>query len=160
MQQKVEANYPTPSVYTDQQQIVNPRTGKTERVFVNLDAVYPNRNDPNEEYSFEELRARHRGWLDRDWSLEKEYTHGEMEARDSQAGTGVNDKLNNSDDVATAENDQQEPIVDDEGADYTVSDSATLKEGSREGRSTRPRRKKIMEVKAETQTSMWLLLLL
>lgn len=134
--------------------MVNPRTGKTERVFVNLDAVYPNPNDPNEEYSFEELRARHRGWLDKDWSLEKERTHREMEANELQVETRVEDELNNSDDMVTAENDQQEPIVDDEGNDYTVSDPATMKEGSREGRSTRPRRKKIMEVKAETQTSM------
>lgn len=132
------------SSYTDQQQVVNPRTGKTERVFVNLEAVYPNPNDPKEEYSFEELRARHRGWLDRDWRLERKHSNGEKEACELHIEIRTEDELNNSEDMVTAENDQ---------LDHTVSDPATLKEGSREGRSTRPRRKKVMEVRAETQTS-------
>jgi checkpoint serine/threonine-protein kinase len=38
---------------------------------VNLEAVYPDPNDPSVEYCFEELRARHRGWLDRDWAAER-----------------------------------------------------------------------------------------
>ncbi|KAG9201514.1 hypothetical protein G6514_005712 [Epicoccum nigrum] len=47
---------------------VNPKTGRVEVVFVDLEQVYPNRRDPmSVEFSFEELRARHRGWLDRDW---------------------------------------------------------------------------------------------
>ena len=132
--------------------MVNPRTGKTERVFVNLDAVYPNPSDPNEEYSFEELRARHRGWFDRDWRL-AEGTHEERKSDEGQVETRAEDEPNHTENIGTAHNGQQEPSVDDEGADYTVSDPATLKEGSREGRTTRPRRKKIMEVKAETQTS-------
>lgn len=49
----------------------NPRTGKLECVFVNLEAVYPNPHDPSEEYCFEELRAASRGWLDRDWAAER-----------------------------------------------------------------------------------------
>ena len=54
-------------------QSVNPRTGRAERVFVNLELVYPNPDDPvAEEYCFEELRARHRGWMDRDWKGERE----------------------------------------------------------------------------------------
>ncbi|ETI28677.1 hypothetical protein G647_01128 [Cladophialophora carrionii CBS 160.54] len=40
--------------------VVNPRTGRAERVFVNLEAVYP--PDSNIEFSFEELRAMSRGW--------------------------------------------------------------------------------------------------
>ncbi|EXJ64731.1 BUB protein kinase [Cladophialophora yegresii CBS 114405] len=41
-------------------QVVNPRTGRAERVFVNLEAVYP--PDSDLEFSFEELRAMSRGW--------------------------------------------------------------------------------------------------
>ncbi|GAM85555.1 hypothetical protein ANO11243_035620 [Dothideomycetidae sp. 11243] len=37
---------------------------------INLAAVYPGGEDSNVEYGFEELMARHRGWLDRDWSAE------------------------------------------------------------------------------------------
>ncbi|KAF3032127.1 hypothetical protein E8E12_002016 [Didymella heteroderae] len=48
---------------------VNPKTGRVEVVFVDLEQVYPNHSDPmSVEFSFEELRARHRGWLDQDWA--------------------------------------------------------------------------------------------
>ncbi|KAJ9608679.1 protein kinase [Cladophialophora chaetospira] len=46
-------------------QVVNPRTGRVERVFVNLESVYP--SESNVEFSFEELRAMSRGWSARDW---------------------------------------------------------------------------------------------
>src|ERR1700709_602308 len=50
---------------------VNERTGKPESVFVDLEAVYPDGAEHNgEEFCFEELRARHRGWLERDWSTQ------------------------------------------------------------------------------------------
>ena len=56
----------------NQAQSVNPRTGRVERVFVNLELVYPNPDDPTaEEYCFEELRARARGWIGRDWKKER-----------------------------------------------------------------------------------------
>ena len=51
--------------FASQQQSTNPRTGKTERVFVNLQAVYPSGGE--DEMSFEELRASARGWLNQDW---------------------------------------------------------------------------------------------
>lgn len=46
----------------------NPRTGKKECVFVNLEALYP---QSGREYCFEELRAQHRGWLDFEWNKER-----------------------------------------------------------------------------------------
>ncbi|KAF3386607.1 Checkpoint serine/threonine-protein kinase [Penicillium rolfsii] len=46
---------------------VNPRTGRRERVFVDLEAVYPDHKNPAIEVSFEELRAMRRGWMDKDW---------------------------------------------------------------------------------------------
>lgn len=50
------------------QQTLNPKTGRLEIVFVDLQKVYPNREDPmSVELSFEELRAKHRGWLEMDW---------------------------------------------------------------------------------------------
>ena len=45
----------------------NPRTGRIERVFVDLEAVYPDFYNCNHEMSFEELRAIHRGWMHKDW---------------------------------------------------------------------------------------------
>jgi checkpoint serine/threonine-protein kinase len=53
------------------QRVINLKTGRPECVFVNLEAVYPNPSDPSVEFCFEELRARHRGWLDRDWAAER-----------------------------------------------------------------------------------------
>jgi checkpoint serine/threonine-protein kinase len=41
----------------------NPKNGRLECVFVNLEAVYPDVESGSAEYCFEELRARHRGWL-------------------------------------------------------------------------------------------------
>lgn len=38
-----------------------------ECVFVNLEAVYPESGKRSAEYCFEELRARYRGWLNKDW---------------------------------------------------------------------------------------------
>jgi checkpoint serine/threonine-protein kinase len=51
---------------------VNPRTGRRERVFVDLEAVYPDYRNPVHEMSFEELRAIQRGWMDMDWRRLKE----------------------------------------------------------------------------------------
>jgi checkpoint serine/threonine-protein kinase len=51
------------------QQALNPKTGRLEIVYVDLEKVYPNHDNPmSEEYSFEELRAKHRGWLDHEWA--------------------------------------------------------------------------------------------
>ncbi|KAK5138031.1 hypothetical protein LTR08_005828 [Meristemomyces frigidus] len=51
----------------EQQCVMNPKTGRKECVFVNLEAVYPNTGERVTEYCFEELRAKHRGWLGKDW---------------------------------------------------------------------------------------------
>ena len=48
-----------------QQCIVNPKTGRKECVFVNLEEVYPRDGYHGAEYCFEELRARRRGWVRR-----------------------------------------------------------------------------------------------
>lgn len=61
-----------PHPLREQQHTVNPKTGRTESVFVNLEAIYPDPSGPTAvEFCFEELRARHRGWLDIDWAAER-----------------------------------------------------------------------------------------
>ncbi|KAI1329566.1 Mad3/BUB1 homology region 1-domain-containing protein [Xylariaceae sp. FL0255] len=52
------------------QVIINPSNGRRERVFVNLEAVYPRPEEPGTELSFEELWAASRGWLDACWDEE------------------------------------------------------------------------------------------
>ncbi|KAI1114385.1 Mad3/BUB1 homology region 1-domain-containing protein [Nemania sp. NC0429] len=49
------------------QVIVNPQNGKRERIYVNLEAIYPTPEEPGTELSFEELWAASRGWLDACW---------------------------------------------------------------------------------------------
>lgn len=44
--------------------------GRTERIFVNLEAIYPNPDIVGSEMSLEELRAGHRGWLSKVWTPE------------------------------------------------------------------------------------------
>lgn len=45
----------------------NPASGKKERVFVDLQAVYPSPEEPGTELSFEEVWAANRGWLQQTW---------------------------------------------------------------------------------------------
>ncbi|KAK5714466.1 protein kinase [Elasticomyces elasticus] len=71
----------------EQQCVVNPKTGRQECVFVNLEAVYPQSGKQGGEFCFEELRARHRGWLDKGWSRPK--PRREPEARLSAPGLPV-----------------------------------------------------------------------
>ncbi|KAI1107829.1 Mad3/BUB1 homology region 1-domain-containing protein [Jackrogersella minutella] len=49
------------------QVVVNSHSGKRERVFVNLEAIYPTPEEPGTELSFEELWAANQGWLDVCW---------------------------------------------------------------------------------------------
>jgi checkpoint serine/threonine-protein kinase len=49
---------------------VHPQTGKRERIFVDLAAVYPTPEEPGTELSFEEIMAARRGWLDFSWEEE------------------------------------------------------------------------------------------
>ena len=133
--------------------MLNPRTGKVERVFVNLEAVYPNPNDLNEEYSFEELRARHRGWLDKNWQTEK---RRDREPKQHKKATEVlidEDEPQSPGHIAIVHTDHRELDIEDNRTEDSPGNADTIKEGSREGASTRPRKKRIMEVKGETQTS-------
>ncbi|KAH6643854.1 hypothetical protein C7974DRAFT_382371 [Boeremia exigua] len=77
-----------PHPFREQLQAVNPKTGRVEVVFVDLEQVYPNRRDPmSVEFSFEELRARYRGWLSQDWGAirRKEQEHARKLAEEAAA---------------------------------------------------------------------------
>ncbi|MCJ1281723.1 hypothetical protein MMC26_001045 [Xylographa opegraphella] len=143
------------SVYADQQEAVNPRTGKVERVFVNLEAVYPNPNDSNEEYSFEELRARHRGWLDKSWPRKSAQQIPEElgnQCQESYDDMPLVEGVEREDDAILALKVREELNIADEGADQELLDTTAGEDENRDDRSTRPRKKRIMEVKAEAQT--------
>lgn len=165
-----------PSTIREQQRTVNPRTGKTECVFVNLEAVYPNADDPYaEEYSFEELRARHRGWLNYDWATirreeeeaarrkaqsiihvhkdEEDSISEQFRSKEAAAslakGLQVSLPLNDVNDVndENDENDENAPPSQEE-----IEEARLAKKLRREERANRTRKIKVMEVRAETQT--------
>ncbi|KAK0253108.1 hypothetical protein B0A54_04129 [Friedmanniomyces endolithicus] len=75
----------------DQQCTVNPKTGRQEFVFVDLDVVYPRAGKAGAEFCFEELRARHRGWLDRDWSPPR--SRGELDERPAAVELSIKEEL-------------------------------------------------------------------
>ena len=144
------------SIYASQQQIVNAKTGRIERVFVDLEAVYPNVNDTNEEYCFEELRAKHRGWIEKDWKPKK----NSIRKHDSepQEPSQILEEYRSGQHGSSAFADQVDPEMAQKLTDSLVSDSPHQPALPSQDRNTlddpdsRPKKMKIMEVKAETQT--------
>ena len=127
--------------YSERQQIINPRTGKIERVFVNLEAVYPNPDDPNEEMSFEELRAKARGWLHKDWPAEmkpkkQNEPHQQVDLSKSIEYKELNDR-------------QHGP-----GHEVPEIGSKNIAEENHGLKNERPKKMKIREVRAEAQTGI------
>lgn len=141
------------------QQTVNPRTGKHERVFVNLEAIYPNPNDPGEEYCFEELRAAARGWLSRTWTkqIPLEPPKSIRPKPLSSDTTAILVPLARADDGEKIAIHLQESLVlSDENAPITSTrrnEAEVARRIRREEKANRTRKIKVREVKAETQTS-------
>ncbi|KAL4867262.1 hypothetical protein BDV12DRAFT_171594 [Aspergillus spectabilis] len=123
---------------------INPRTGRRERVFVDLDAVYPDYKNPNIEVSFEELRAIKRGWMVKNWRTQKEPLKpvsgnaipGETNALKS-SGHNVDKAL------------QKLTLNDTDGR--ALQQTIDL-EKPQDGKAAKARKLKLREVKAETQT--------
>jgi checkpoint serine/threonine-protein kinase len=63
--------------------VINPKSGRRERILVDLQAVYPSSCDLGTEMSFEELRAEARSWRDLKW--EKEIIPSHLRANDMEA---------------------------------------------------------------------------
>ncbi|KAI2629663.1 Mad3/BUB1 homology region 1-domain-containing protein [Hypoxylon sp. NC1633] len=117
------------------QVIINPHSGKRERVFIDLEAIYPTPEEPGTELSFEELWAVNRGWLDVSWE-DDSLVEEQQEPADEQSpemdllGHQVVEKLVIHHDIVE---------LDENGG---------IKEQARPSKS---KRKKVMEVN-ETQT--------
>jgi checkpoint serine/threonine-protein kinase len=141
-----------------------------------LEKVYPNHEDPmSEEYSFEELRAKHRGWLDHDWAaIRKQEEQARKDAEVALAATQTKPKATP---LAPKQEPKQEPepiakpqtvplkgsVDDDMGNDENappsqadVDKAKAAKKARREERANRTRKIKVMETKeirGETQMS-------
>jgi checkpoint serine/threonine-protein kinase len=117
--------------------------GRTERIFVNLEAIYPTPDVVGSELSLEELRAGGRGWLSKSWQPKiptKQTRDDSLDLKDNTAESNVNiDEISRevSEKLVIA----RDPVALDE--------NGAAKETGREGRG---RRMKIKEVN-ETQIS-------
>jgi checkpoint serine/threonine-protein kinase len=113
--------------------------GRTERIHVNLEAIYPTPEIMGSELSLEELRAGHRGWLSKVWEPERQPEPFLEVFQDSTEESKVDNIIREvSEKLVIA----RDPINLDE--------NGITKEPVREGRG---RRMKIKEVN-ETQISM------
>lgn len=124
-----------------QQQVTVNQKGRTERIHVNLEAIYPSPETVGSELSLEELRANHRGWLSKVWQPELVKPIGD---ETSLLDEIPRESLCNSDELHQAVKDKlviaRDPVLDENGA---------TKDSAREGKG---RRMKIKEVN-ETQIS-------
>lgn len=118
---------------------------------MNLEAVYPNPDDPNEEMSFEELRAKARGWADKNWAIEKDHDDFEDPQLQKQDQNVVSIASSKSAEYVLVPGGEQSPDLNKvSGVHIEVVD-----EESRSQKNERPKKMKIREVKAEAQTSIF-----
>jgi checkpoint serine/threonine-protein kinase len=162
------------------QQAVNPKTGRLEVVFVDLAKVYPNHESPmSDEFSFEELRAKHRGWMDYDWAAirrkEQDEARREAEAAalarqpkckaaalapkqvEEQPAKPQTVPLKGSIDDELDTNDENTPPSQED-----MEKAKAARKATREEKTNRTRKIKVMDVKevrGETQTSKFIFLL-
>jgi checkpoint serine/threonine-protein kinase len=118
---------------------INPRNGRNEHVFVNLEALYPAPGTNGPELCFEELMAGHRGWLDKIWKPE----NSQVATTSPGSGEVDIDIENVSREFSGKLTIARDPVMLDE--------NGVAKEHSREGKG---RRMKIKEVN-ETQISKY-----
>lgn len=123
---------------------VNQRNGRQERIFVDLEAVYPTPETSGSEMSFEELRASSRGWLKMQWKPQQTDV---LDLENAKSPDSIQQPPSEGEDLVLSQVvvekliiPRDTPILDENGA---------IKETSREVRS---RRLKTMEVN-ETQIS-------
>ena len=118
---------------------------------MNLEAVYPSDGDQSEEMSFEELRAKSRGWLCRDWAAESKQRIAEASQtleteNEFSTATPVKEALEVLQPAWPKPETQCDPNMQLE--------TTIAVDIGQEGRAGRPRKTKMREVKGETQTSM------
>jgi checkpoint serine/threonine-protein kinase len=137
---------------------INERTGKAESVFVDLEAVYPNGTDNDgDEFCFEELRAKHRGWLNRDWSEPAPGLLREEDMRDSLELQKQDVQVDGPVSEAT-QDESADKLAMPPPKTIPLKDESTMsaaKKARREERANRTR-KIVVEVRAETHTGKYM----
>ncbi|KAG0650694.1 Checkpoint serine threonine-kinase BUB1 [Hyphodiscus hymeniophilus] len=111
--------------------------GRTERIFVHLESVYPTPEEIGTELSFEELRAAHRGWLSKLWRPEV------TRAASSDLASKENTVQSNVSAESLSRDISEKLVIARDPA--MLDENGATKEHSRDGRG---RRMKIKEVNA------------
>lgn len=122
---------------------------------MNLEAVYPDRRNPNHEMSFEELRAASRGWLKKQWGPQKSQKPLKEMPRNVVCKDPSTEKQEESVDKKLSEHAQEALVIEEKP--LPSGDIVETTEVYRDGKSGKARRLKVREVKGETQTSKSLL---
>lgn len=117
---------------------------------MNLRAVYPNPDDPSQEMSIEELRAKARGWADKIWVAEN---------REKAVEVSASQEKDKGPCSAAIGKPPEQPLIDIEPSSDLQKVSETrveniIDEDIRSQKNGRTKKMKIREVKAETQTSI------
>lgn len=150
-----------------EQKTVNAKTGRTDRIVINLEEIYPDGDykKGNREYCLEEIRAHRRRCFDRDWRKERAVSAAKRRSLSAVVEQTLVDEvdmlylnepgLEQHNENAIPKNRQVKiPIFDDE-APAAPKQSTTLKpakKSRREDRANRTQKIQILEVKAEPQT--------
>lgn len=116
---------------------------------MNLEAVYPDYKNPGYEISFEELRAISRGWMQKDWSLQKKALK-EISGNATSRNPPLQDYKQQSTDKALEGDMNQRLAIREKSSHQT--ETVELQEEPRDGKSSKARKIKVREI-GETITS-------
>jgi checkpoint serine/threonine-protein kinase len=125
---------------------VNQRNGRQEKIFVNLEAVYPTPEVSGTEMSFEELRASSRSWLHRQWKPQRVEAFV-LEDTKSPNSVPKPSSYEEGEDVVLPQAFAEKLVIPRDS--LILDENGVAKEGGREGRN---RKFKTVEVN-ETQIS-------
>lgn len=152
---------------------MNAKTGRTDRIVVDLESVYPDGDyvRGSREFCLEEIRSQRRGCFDRHWRKKRAAAAAKRRSLDAvveQTMVPEVDLLSLDDNVPAqklvdeivvpASRPVKIPIFDDEApvAQMQTTMAKPAKKARREDRANRTQKIQILEVKAEPQTSTYM----
>ncbi|KAI5304473.1 hypothetical protein KEM56_006458 [Ascosphaera pollenicola] len=128
---------------------VNPRSGKVERIYANLELLYPRGGRGREaEMSIDEARAASRGWLSRDWSrrIKEEHLKPRQEGKHMSKTTTQTAPRQDSDEAALPQAFKEKLVIH---RDAPAGSEPVPTEKSKSKKSRSP---KVVETSSQTQT--------
>ncbi len=123
---------------------------------MNLEAVYPNEDDPSQEFSFEELRAINRGWAAKDWRRRPASPLRTISINIQQSpSVAAQARSFQITEELSQELQKKLAIGDENSSQLRISDGQQAE--IKETKSAKPKKIKIREIKQEAQTGRFCL---